>query len=171
MTTAPSDEITADEEVTALAESVGELAAAQGRQVGLAESLTSGAIASALGKASGASDWFAGGVVAYSEHVKFEVLGVAEGPVITASCATQMARGAADLLSADAVIAVTGAGGPDPEEGHEAGTVFLAHGCDGDIQVREMHLDGDPAKVVQETVRAALRSLRDDLRAAQPLSA
>lgn len=147
-------------------ESIADLASRSGLRLAVAESLTSGAIATALGSAPQASRWFVGGVVAYSEHVKFDVLGVEPGPVITASCAEQMAAGVAGLLDAELVAAVTGAGGPGPEEGREAGTVFLAHGSRAALVVEELHLDGDPAEVVRATVDAAVRALRGDLLAA-----
>lgn len=63
----------------------------------MAESLTSGSIAGRLGAAEAASDWFCGGVVAYASSVKYKVLGVDPGPVVTAPCARQMAQGVCDL--------------------------------------------------------------------------
>lgn len=153
--------------LTDLGERIADLAASAGMTLAVAESLTSGAIASALGASPQAGDWFAGGVVAYSEHVKFDVLGVTPGPVITASCAEQMATGVARLLSAEVVAAVTGAGGPGPQEGRDAGTVFLAHGRPGAVRVEELHLDGDPEEVVNGTVDAALRALAADLEEAR----
>ncbi|MFF1573546.1 CinA family protein [Leifsonia sp. NPDC058292] len=131
--------------------------------VGVAESLTSGALASALGAAPNASEWFCGAVVAYSERVKFDVLGVTPGPVITADCAREMAEGALRLLGCDVVAAVTGAGGPGPQEGKAAGTVHLAHGRTGQVQVDELHFDGEPAEVVQQTVTAALTVIAEAL--------
>lgn len=145
------------------AERIAQLAGAAGLHVAVAESLTSGAIASALGAAPSASEWFAGGIVAYSEHVKVDVLGVAPGPVITAPCAEQMAEGVALLLGADLVAAVTGAGGPGPQEGQEPGTVFLAHGFAGAVEVDRHRFDGSPDEVVQATTEAAVRALAADL--------
>ncbi|NUU07956.1 CinA family protein [Leifsonia sp. C5G2] len=155
------------ESITELGERIADLAASAGMTVAVAESLTSGAIASALGASPQAGDWFAGGVVAYSEHVKFDVLGVTPGPVITARCAEQMAAGAGRLLSADVVAAVTGAGGPGDQEGRPEGTVFLAHGRPGALTVDEHHFDGDPGEVVHATVDAALAALARDLEEAR----
>ncbi|MGO4595624.1 CinA family protein [Leifsonia sp. 2TAF2] len=155
------------ENITDLGERIADLASSAGMTIAVAESLTSGAIASALGASPQAGDWFAGGVVAYSEHVKFDVLGVTPGPVITAECAEQMASGVGRLLSADVVAAVTGAGGPGPQEGKDAGTVFLAHGMPDAVHVEELHLDGDPEDVVKGTVDAALRALAADLEEAR----
>ncbi|WP_220794285.1 nicotinamide-nucleotide amidohydrolase family protein [Nocardioides pelophilus] len=114
--------------------------------VACAESLTSGAIASALGRGEDASTWFRGGVVAYAPAVKFEVLGVAKGPVVTSSCALQMCRGARRVLVADAAVAVTGVGGPGGEEGRPPGGGAAAgHRLHRDLVERT--LGGDVAQV------------------------
>ncbi|HST86437.1 MAG TPA: CinA family protein, partial [Kineosporiaceae bacterium] len=91
------------------------------RTASVAESLTSGRIASYLGAAEAASDWFCGGVVAYTSDVKYKVLDVDQGPVITASCARQMAHGVANLMGSDLALSVTGVGGPDPVEDQPTG--------------------------------------------------
>jgi nicotinamide-nucleotide amidase len=150
------------ERITRLAERVAELTI-PGVQIGVAESLTSGALASALGAAPEASTWFTGGVVAYEKKVKFEVLGVTPGPVISERCAREMAAGAAKLLGAHVVAAVTGVGGPGPEEGQPAGTVFLAHGPVDAVVVEQLSLYGEPTEIVEQTVTAALTALIDDL--------
>jgi nicotinamide-nucleotide amidase len=127
--------------------------------VAVAESLTSGSIASSLGAAEDASEWFRGGVIAYASEVKFDVLGVRPGPVVTAGCARQMASGVAALTGADFALAVTGVGGPEPEEGKPVGTVFIAvRSPDGD-RVEECHFDGGPAEIVHATTARGLRML------------
>ena len=94
------------------------------RTIAVAESLTSGMLSARLGAAPEASEWFRGGVVAYAPEVKFTVLGVPEGPVVTASCASAMASGVARLMLADVGIGITGVGGPGSEEGRAAGAVW-----------------------------------------------
>jgi nicotinamide-nucleotide amidase len=154
-----------DDQSMAHAGAIGKVLRGAGLTAAAAESLTSGAIASHLGAAEAASDWFAGAVVAYSKLVKFEVLGVEPGPVVTGRCARQMARGAAQLTHADFAVAVTGVGGPDEEEGQPVGTVYIGlHGPDGD-SVEEHHFDGDVPDVLRATVRAALRMLEAGVRA------
>jgi len=74
-------------------ERIAELAGARRLRVVTSESLTSGTVATRLGAGPNAADWFGGGIVAYQEPVKFDVLGVREGPVVTAECAEQMATG------------------------------------------------------------------------------
>lgn len=139
-----------------LAERIATLAGESGLTVAAAESLTSGAFSSALGAASDSSDWFAGGVVAYSRRVKHEVLGVPEGPVVCAEAATAMAAGVRSMLGADVAVALSGAGGPDPQDGQAPGTVYLAADCDADSQVQRVQLSGPPSEVVQQSVTLAL---------------
>lgn len=142
-----------------LAGRVADVARDKGLTVAVAESLTSGSIAGRLGAAPEASSWFVGGVVAYASEVKFKVLGVDPGPVVTARCATQMARGVARLMGADFAVAATGVGGPEPDEGHPAGTVFLAISVGSDEEVTHHRFDGDPSEVVGLSTVAALQKL------------
>jgi nicotinamide-nucleotide amidase len=144
-------------------ERVADLAGEKGLTIAAAESLTSGLIASLLGAGPNASDWFRGSVVAYQEPVKFDVLGVREGPVVTADCAEEMARGVAKLLAADVALAATGVGGPHPSEGKPAGTVFVAVTLDGRTTVRELDLGGEPEDILEQTATHALELLLDAL--------
>jgi nicotinamide-nucleotide amidase len=147
------------EHTTELAQQIAELAQQQRRTVATGESLTSGGIAACLGAAPGAAQWFRGGLVAYHDEVKHDVLGVDRGPVVTAPAARQMAQGVARLLAADAAVATSGAGGPDPQDGQPPGTVFVAVTVDGEVTSRELHLDGDPEDVVGQSTAAALELL------------
>src|SRR3954447_630360 len=144
---------------TEVAERIGSAALEKGLQVAVAESLTSGAIASRLGAARSSSTWFAGGVVAYAAETKFRVLNVDPGPVANARCAVQMAKGCRKLIGADLVIAVTGVGGPEPEEGHPPGTVYAAVSSAAGEEVDQHKFDGDPSQVVAAATLAALQML------------
>jgi len=146
-------------EAAELAERIAELALGRHLTVAVAESLTSGSLASRLGAATDASTWFAGGVVAYAAEVKFKVLDVDPGPVVTARCAAQMATGVARLTGADFAVALTGVGGPDPDEGHPAGTVFLAVSSGTDENVEKRQFEGDPPEVVAQATVAGLEML------------
>ena len=146
---------------SALGARIADAARRSGRSVGAAESVSGGHISSALAAAEGAVDWFSGAVTAYSEKVKFSVLGVQPGPVITAECARQMAAGGAALLQADYVVSTTGAGGPASEEGQPAGTVFIAVSSPTGCMVSQHHFDGDPPTVVHAATEQALRELAD----------
>jgi nicotinamide-nucleotide amidase len=142
-----------------IAERIADIAGEMGWTVAVAESLTSGSIAGRLGAAREASSWFAGGVVAYASEVKFKVLDVDPGPVVTAVCAAQMARGVARLMDADFAVAVTGVGGPAADEGHPAGTVFLAISSSSGEEVGHHQFDGDPSQVVKLATVFALQRL------------
>ena len=149
-----------EEARSALAERIGRLASDVGLTIGVAESLTGGMIASALAVASGSGEWFRGSVVAYHSDVKHDVLDVPPGPVVSAEAAAAMARGARRLLGADVAVAVTGAGGPDPQDGREPGTVFLAVDSDGAHRSLRLQIrDEEPATVCATTTATALRML------------
>lgn len=148
------------------AEAIASLAQRHAFRVGVAESLTCGKLATGLGAAPSASEWFRGGVVAYASEVKFEVLGVTPGPVVTAECAREMAVGTARLLGADAVAAVTGVGGPDPEEGKPPGTVHVATYVRGVETGADLQLAGDPEEVLRQTQVRALEILHAAMQSA-----
>ena len=142
-----------------LAERVAGLARSRGLRVAVAESLTAGRLSSMLGRGEDASRWYRGGVVAYDEDVKFRVLGVTPGPVVTDLCARELAEGVRRLLAADVALGITGVGGPGPQEDCPPGTVHLAvAGCDG-TQSLQACLPGDPSEVVEEATRLALDEL------------
>jgi nicotinamide-nucleotide amidase len=71
-----------------------------------------------------------------------------------------MATGVCRALGADVGVATTGVAGPDPQDGHPVGTVFVAVAADGQVVVRELALVGDRATIRAGTVDAALDLLR-----------
>lgn len=151
-----------------LAEELSELALQRGIRIAVAESLTCGLIATTLGAAPDASEWFVGGVVAYSNHVKTVTLGVPPGPVITAQCAREMKDGIITLVGADYAVAVTGVGGPGEEEGEPAGRVYVCSG-DSESSLQFKHdFRGDPESVLAATVFHALRALLEALQREAP---
>ncbi|MBL1076787.1 CinA family protein [Nocardia sp. 2] len=150
-----------------IAENARRLSAAareRGWWVAVAESLTCGTLSSALGAAPDSAEWLRGGVIAYSAQVKHEVLGVPEVPVVSETAARAMASGVRSLLGADLAVAVTGVGGPDPQDGEPAGSVWLAVD-DGSRQwARHEQFDGEPTQVLEQSVAVALDMLLDAIR-------
>jgi len=145
-----------------LVERLAEVAAARSVTIAVAESLSCGALSSAIGRGQGASEWFAGGVVAYQVSSKHTALGVdADIDPCSAACATQMARGVRQLLEADLAVSITGVGGPDPEDGHEPGTVYIGVSDPDGTDAGLHRFDGDPAAVIAQSVDAALHVLLD----------
>ena len=145
-----------------VAERIAAVARDQGRTIAVAESLTGGMVAQKLAAASGASEWFRGSLVAYSSEVKHEVLGVPDGPVVSADAARAMASGVRGLLGADVAVAVTGAGGPSPQDGQEPGTVYVAVD-DTDQAVQRLALSGEPPVICADAADAALKMLLEAL--------
>jgi len=140
--------------------------ARRGLTLGLAESLTGGLVASRLVGVPGASDWFRGSVVSYASDVKFRVLGVPEGPVVTEAAARAMAQGARRVLGADIGLALTGVAGPDEQEGVAPGTVIMGVAISGDeAESLVFHLPGDRERVRQYAAISALDLLRRRLSA------
>ncbi|WP_336660763.1 CinA family protein [Leucobacter sp. USHLN153] len=150
--------------VDRLAEQIAELAGRSRRSVAVAESLTGGQLGAALSAAPDSGSWFHGGVIAYHPEVKYTLLGAPRGPVVTHETATAMAESTLRHLLADVAVAVTGVGGPEPDEGKPAGTVVLAiSGGDAPTRTEEFVFDGEPIDVMRQTVEAALEAIIDRL--------
>ena len=81
--------------------------------------------AARLTSVAGASDVFRGSIVTYASEVKFDVLGVPEGPVVTPEAAAAMAVGAQRVLGADVGLALTGVAGPTEQDGQPVGTLHV----------------------------------------------
>jgi nicotinamide-nucleotide amidase len=154
-----------DTDPTKHVDDIAQLAKERGFRVGAAESLTGGAVSSALAMGEEAAEWYHGCVVSYSPTVKYDVLGVTPGPLVTERCAVEMVTGAAKVLEVDAAVSTTGAGGPGPEEGQPAGTVHVALYVRGEITTHLLHLEGDPGDVVEGATEKALGLLCEAMRA------
>ena len=101
-----------------------------GRRIACAESLTGGGVGERLTAAPGSSESFLGSAVVYTADMKRRVLGLTDedlaGGTVTEACALGMARGALRLFGADVALSFTGAAGPEPHDGAEPGTVWVA---------------------------------------------
>jgi nicotinamide-nucleotide amidase len=126
----------------------------------VAESVTGGLIASRLVNVVGASTWFRGGVVSYASEVKFDLLGVPVGPVVSADAAEVMASGVRTLLKADIGLSVTGVAGPEEQDGQPPGTVFVGLSLGDTIQHAALRLPGDRPRVRAYSAISALDVLR-----------
>lgn len=137
-----------------------------GLTVGVAESLTGGALCAELIRPAGASAVVLGGIVAYATPLKARVLRVdtelleAEGAVHP-QVAAAMAAGVRDAVAinsvrADIGVSTTGVAGPDSDGGHRPGTVYIAVDSDHGSAVRELSLSGDRDAVRAASVAAAI---------------
>ncbi len=149
----------------AIEDAVASALAAEGFTLGLAESLTGGLAASRLVNVPGASHWFRGSIVSYASDVKYRVLDVPEGPVVSEVAARAMAEGACRVLGSDAGLSITGVAGPDPQDGQPPGTVFVGLALPGrPTGATGFHVPGDRDRVRQYATIAALDLLRRTLR-------
>ncbi|MBT5905114.1 MAG: competence/damage-inducible protein A [Acidimicrobiaceae bacterium] len=137
-----------------------DLLVAQGLRLATAESLTGGMIGTRLTEVPGSSRAFMGSIVAYDGEVKRSLLGVSEGPVVSEEAVRAMALGACERLGADVSVAVTGVAGPDPQEGQEPGTVWMATCVDGEVQAVRTRWPFDRTRIRQFTVITVLDALR-----------
>ncbi len=149
-----------DQEPEQLAEEISRDADRDGRRIAVVESLTGGLIASDLAASPGSSEWFRGGVVAYDRTTKHGVLGVPDGPVIAEPAVRTMTERAAAMFGADIVVAVSGAGGPDPQDDQPPGTVWFAVTDRGTTEAWCRHFPGDPPDVLRATRIEVLQALR-----------
>jgi len=161
-----------------LEELVARLLTEQGLTIAVAESCTGGLIAHQLTNVSGSSAYFIGGVVAYANEVKEQVLGVS-GETLSAhggvseETVREMARGARRLFDTDLAISAAGIAGPTggtPQK--PVGLVYVALAAP-DLERCERHLwRGDGLTVRLEnkrkTAEAALEMLRRYLEARRP---
>jgi nicotinamide-nucleotide amidase len=148
----------ADDET--MEDAVGHLLRTQGLSLGLAESVTGGLVASRLTNAVGASEWFRGSVVSYASEVKFDLLDVPEGPVVSEEAAKAMASGARKVLGADIGLSVTGVAGPAEQDGQPVGTVFFGLAMNGSAEAMRVQLPGDRDRVRQFAAISLLDLLR-----------
>ena len=143
-----------------------DLLRARGLSLAVAESVTGGLVGARLTAIPGASEVLRGGVVAYASDVKFKLLGVPEGPVVTPEAAAAMAAGVRRLLEADVGIATTGVAGPTEQEDQPVGTVFLGLALGDQAEATVVRLPGDRNRIRQYGVISLLNHLRLRLLAA-----
>jgi nicotinamide-nucleotide amidase len=132
-----------------------------GRRLAVAESCTGGLMAARVTERAGSSAYFAGGVVAYSNEAKAELLGVDPGLIerhgaVSPEVAEAMADGALARFEADTALTITGVAGPG------------AKLADGSTLARDTRLPGDRAEVRDRSTTVGLHLLRRLLQGEEP---
>jgi nicotinamide-nucleotide amidase len=131
----------------------------------LAESVTGGLVTARLTDVPGASDVVRGCVVSYASDVKFDVLSVTPGPVVTPDAAIEMAVGARRVLGADVGLALTGVAGPAEQDGQPAGTLHIGVVIGEDVSTASLRVPGEREQMRQYSVISSLDLLRRRLAA------
>lgn len=117
-----------------------------GKTVATAESCTSGRIGEVITSVPGASAYYKGGTICYSDEAKAKVLGIdmqliEEKNAVSEEVAKEMVKGILNLLGTDFAIATTGFAGPGADAGIPVGTIWIACGTADDI--RTLKIEGD----------------------------
>ncbi len=138
-----------------------------GRTVATAESCTAGLVAARLTDRPGASAYVAGGVVAYANDAKLDLLGVDPALIdthgaVSEEVATAMAEGALSRFGANTAVSVTGVAGPDGgTEEKPVGTVcWSVRLAEGGGITRRAILPGDRADIRDRSTTVAMHLLR-----------
>lgn len=135
----------------------------RGLSLGLAESVTGGLVAGRLTGVPGASEVFRGSIVSYASEVKFDLLGVPTGSVVSEEAAAAMARGAQQVLHCDVALALTGVAGPDEQDGKPVGTLCVGIAIGDQVHTRTLRMLGQREQMRQMSVISSLDLLRRSL--------
>jgi nicotinamide-nucleotide amidase len=147
----------------------------EGKLLGVAESCTGGLLAARLTDGPGASAWFAGGAVTYSNESKTEILGVDPALIedhgaVSPEVAEAMADGVLERLGADVACSITGIAGPDggTEEKPVGYVCFCAKLKTGEVLPRDIVLPGSRSDIRDRSTVVALHLLRYLLEGREP---
>lgn len=149
-----------------LVEAVAYLLRSGDRTLSVAESCTGGLLGMRLTRFAGASDYFLGGVVAYHDRVKVDLLGIDEGLLrergaVSTEVAREMAVGVARRTGSDCAVSITGVAGPGGGTADKpVGTVCWGVLVDGDVEVERRVFPGGRDDVRERSAQAALDLLR-----------
>lgn len=132
-------------DISCVEERVFQLMSQQKKTFATAESCTGGDIARRFTDMSGASEFYVGGAVTYTDDVKARVLGIdpeliREHTAVSEPVARAMAENIRRITGADYAVSTTGLAGPDGDGIHEVGTVFCGLAMEGKTEVIELHL-------------------------------
>jgi len=151
-----------------IAEKIGILLVEKGLTIAVAESCTGGLLGGRITSVPGSSAYFVGGVVAYSNRMKMDLLYVPSALIleygaVSDEVAKAMADGVIRATGADIGVAVTGVAGPGGSEDKPPGTVYLGVKTPTASDWKLLDLSGGREEVRKMAVVAALRFLADTL--------
>ena len=106
-----------------------------------------------------AADFLRGGLVAYQDEIKRQLLGVTADSVLTIDAAKEMAVGALGLFDADVAVSTTGVAGDKSEDGTPPGTVYIATAVGDRVSATEHRFTGTPEEVCDQARHRALLEL------------
>lgn len=154
------------EEDISLAAAIGKMLRAAGKTLAVAESCTGGYLAHLITAEAGASDFFSGGAITYSNAMKQSVLGVKDVTLeqygaVSEQTVLEMAAGAVRVFGSDYAIAVSGVAGPSggsPEK--PVGTVWIAIADGSEVSAKKFTFGKDRLRNIEYSAVAAMNMLR-----------
>jgi len=143
------------------AEKTVELLKRRNKSVSCAESCTGGMLSQYITAVPGASFVFEMGVCAYSSRIKHNILGVKSQTLekhgaVSRHTAAEMALRVRAISGADIGVSITGVAGPEPSEGKQPGTVYIALADGKDIRVEKLTIDPESREAVRKTACSAV---------------
>jgi len=140
------------------------------KTVGTAESCTGGRVAEALVSVPGASKYFKGGIVCYTDDVKHNLLNVsndtlAEKTAVSEEVAVEMVKGACNVLHTDYALATTGYAGPTAgADGTPVGTIWVACGTADNVKTMKLTEDLGRDRNLEAATTAVMQMLYEILK-------
>ena len=160
-----------DFESKIISRQIGDILYASGLTIGTAESCTGGRISEAIIAIPGSSDYYKGGIVAYTDEVKVKLLGVSsevleEQTAVSEEVAREMVVGTLNAIGVDFAIASTGYAGPGGgTKEAPVGTIWLAYGNREEVRTfkltEDFGRDINLAIATNKAIRLMLDFLKD----------
>ena len=145
---------------------IGELLSLHNLKLSVAESCSAGGLSSKICSVSGSSNYFLGGIVAYSNQSKIRDLGVSQESIqnfteVSKEVAVQMSEGISKKFNSDFSISTTGYAGP---LGKDIGKVFISVKTPKSTDVKELKLYGDRGEITNQIINQSLQILLDKIK-------
>ncbi len=156
--------------ITNLVEDIGNLLRKKRWTLSAAESCTGGFISSLLTSVPGSSDYFSGGIIAYSNKIKIELLSVSPLTIknfgaVSEETVREMAHGVKKLLKTDVGISSSGIAGPTGGSKEKpVGTITLGVDIPDKIITNILHFKGNRRKIIELTGKHILEMLKEILK-------
>lgn len=143
----------------------GALLRERGARLCVAESATGGLLGSRITSVPGSSDYFDGGFLTYSDHMKSELLGIdpallKEHTAVSEPVAIAMAEGARKRTGSSYALSITGEAGPESGSGQPVGVFYVGFASDSGSFAKRLQFPGDRARLRQFATQTALDILR-----------
>ena len=145
---------------------IGELLSLHNLKLSVAESCSAGGVSFKICSVSGSSNYFSGGIVAYSNQSKIRDLGVSQESIqnfteVSKEVAIQMSEGISDKFNSDFSVSTTGYAGP---LGKDIGKVFISVKTPKSTDVKELKLYGNRGEITNQIINQSLQILLDKIK-------